>query len=221
MQGNQCFDAAEIVLVGVKDLKDYYVDLVAKTLPDWLGKDKKYSTFTLDSHITGGRDLTTLDVARWMDTEKGFNDAVSQLKSQAGSGKVFIVPAILGTKGNEVYTKLVAALGCPVVETTGMIWMIFSKNVGGAAGLAPGFGPYLVAMLIWALGLSLGGPTGYAMSAARDLGPRLAHAGICSILVLSGESTRQDVETSDVKPHIIAENVAQILEALKILDHKE
>ncbi len=61
-----------------------------------------------------------------------------------------------------------------------MIWMIFSKNVGGAAGLAPGFGPYLVAMLIWALGLSLGGPTGYAMSGARDLGPRLAHA-ICPI----------------------------------------
>ena len=30
-------------------------------------------------------------------------------------------------------------------------------------------------MLIWALGLSLGGPTGYAMNAARDLGPRIAH----------------------------------------------
>ena len=120
MQGNACFDAAEIVLVGVKDLKDYYVDLVAKTLPEWLGKDKKYTTCTLDTHITGGRDLTTLDVARWMDTEKGFGEAVSQLKSQAGSGKVFIVPAILGTKGNDVYKKFVAALGCPVVETTGM-----------------------------------------------------------------------------------------------------
>ena len=46
------------------------------------------------------------------------------------------------------------------------------------------------------------------------------HAGICSILVLSGESTRQDVEQSDVKPHLIAENVAQLLEALQILDHK-
>ncbi|WP_295920135.1 aquaporin, partial [uncultured Anaerovibrio sp.] len=29
---------------------------------------------------------------------------------------------------------------------------------------------------IWALGLSLGGCTGYAMNAARDLGPRIAHA---------------------------------------------
>ncbi|MBQ1855599.1 MAG: aquaporin, partial [Anaerovibrio sp.] len=46
----------------------------------------------------------------------------------------------------------------------------------GSIGLAPGFGPYLVGCLIWALGLSLGGCTGYAMNAARDLGPRIAHA---------------------------------------------
>jgi glycerol uptake facilitator protein len=30
-------------------------------------------------------------------------------------------------------------------------------------------------MLVWAIGLSLGGPTGYAINPARDLGPRLAH----------------------------------------------
>ena len=53
-----------------------------------------------------------------------------------------------------------------------VIWMIFAKPNGP---LPAGFGPYLVAMLIWALGLSLGGPTGYAMNAARDLGPRIAH----------------------------------------------
>ena len=30
--------------------------------------------------------------------------------------------------------------------------------------------------LVWGIGLSLGGPTGYAINPARDLGPRLAHA---------------------------------------------
>ena len=30
-------------------------------------------------------------------------------------------------------------------------------------------------MLVWGFGLSLGGPTGYAMNPARDLGPRVAH----------------------------------------------
>jgi glycerol uptake facilitator protein len=33
-----------------------------------------------------------------------------------------------------------------------------------------------VAFLVWGIGLSLGGPTGYAINPARDLGPRIAHA---------------------------------------------
>ena len=47
---------------------------------------------------------------------------------------------------------------------------IFSKPV------SPGLGPYLVGSLVWGIGLSLGGTTGYAINPARDLGPRIAHA---------------------------------------------
>jgi glycerol uptake facilitator protein len=36
--------------------------------------------------------------------------------------------------------------------------------------------PLLVGFLVLAIGLSLGGPTGYAINPARDLGPRIAHA---------------------------------------------
>jgi glycerol uptake facilitator protein len=39
-----------------------------------------------------------------------------------------------------------------------------------------GLQPILVGFLVWSIGLSLGGPTGYAINPARDLGPRLAHA---------------------------------------------
>lgn len=52
---------------------------------------------------------------------------------------------------------------------------IFSSRVA-ASGPAAGLGPYLVGSLIWGIGLSLGGTTGYAINPARDLGPRLAHA---------------------------------------------
>jgi glycerol uptake facilitator protein len=43
---------------------------------------------------------------------------------------------------------------------------------GGVTGL----GPLPVALLVVAIGASLGGPTGYAINPARDLGPRIAHA---------------------------------------------
>ena len=52
---------------------------------------------------------------------------------------------------------------------------IFSKTVA-ATGPAAGLGPYLVGSLVWGIGLSLGGTTGYAINPARDLGPRIAHA---------------------------------------------
>jgi glycerol uptake facilitator protein len=39
-----------------------------------------------------------------------------------------------------------------------------------------GLGPLAVALLVVSIGASLGGPTGYAINPARDLGPRIAHA---------------------------------------------
>ena len=56
-----------------------------------------------------------------------------------------------------------------------VVGAIFSKNIV-ANGVVLGLGPYLVASLVWGIGLSLGGTTGYAINPARDLAPRLAHA---------------------------------------------
>jgi glycerol uptake facilitator protein len=52
---------------------------------------------------------------------------------------------------------------------------IASKQ-GFPVGLSPGLSPFLVGLLVWSIGLSLGGPTGYAINPARDLGPRIVHA---------------------------------------------
>ncbi|HEY1766047.1 MAG TPA: MIP/aquaporin family protein [Terracidiphilus sp.] len=51
---------------------------------------------------------------------------------------------------------------------------IFSHGVS-PNGPAPALGQWLVGSLVWGIGLSLGGTTGYAINPARDLGPRLAH----------------------------------------------
>ena len=71
-----------------------------------------------------------------------------------------------------------ANLASEIIATFALVFVvgaIFSKAVA-ATGPAAGLGPYLVGSLVWGIGLSLGGPTGYAINPARDLGPRLAHA---------------------------------------------
>lgn len=53
-------------------------------------------------------------------------------------------------------------------------------EAGETVALATFFGtaiaPMFVGLLVFAIGMSLGGPTGYAINPARDLGPRIAHA---------------------------------------------
>ena len=54
--------------------------------------------------------------------------------------------------------------------------MVFGILGMGAQNLTNGMGTLFVGFLIWAIGLSLGGTTGYAINPARDLAPRIAHA---------------------------------------------
>lgn len=74
-------------------------------------------------------------------------------------------------------------------EIIGSIILVFGVGaIFGKATMyhtASGLGPYLVGVLVWGIGLSLGGPTGYAINPARDLGPRIAHA----VLPIAGKGS--------------------------------
>lgn len=74
----------------------------------------------------------------------------------------------------------VANLICEAIGTAvlvlGVLAILSPKNLVPNSGFDKGFAPALVGVMVWAIGLSLGGPTGYAINPARDLGPRLAHA---------------------------------------------
>ena len=79
--------------------------------------------------------------------------------------------------------KLAVFATGPAVRSYG--WNVVTEAVGTfvllawiiASGKTPsGLGPLAVALVIVVIGLSLGGPTGYAINPARDLGPRIAHA---------------------------------------------
>lgn len=76
------------------------------------------------------------------------------------------VPAIRHTLGN----VLCEAIGTATL-LVGVLGIANANN-----NIGSGLGPYAVGILVFGIGLSLGGPTGYAINPARDLAPRLAHA---------------------------------------------
>jgi glycerol uptake facilitator protein len=78
-------------------------------------------------------------------------------------------PAVY-SPGWNLLSEIIATFVLVLVATA-----LFSKRIA-PAGIAPGLGPVLVGSLVWGIGLSLGGTTGYAINPARDLGPRIAHA---------------------------------------------
>jgi len=88
-------------------------------------------------------------------------------------------PAIRSTPSNLICEIIGAA-----TLVFGCLAMPSSANLGGP-GWATGYGPTIVGLLVFAIGLSLGGPTGYAINPARDFGPRLAHA----ILPIAGKGS--------------------------------
>ena len=65
-----------------------------------------------------------------------------------------------------------------LIGTAVLVFVASSINSVAAQGAQPAtnIGPMLIGALIWGIGLSLGGTTGYAINPARDLGPRIAHA---------------------------------------------
>lgn len=80
-------------------------------------------------------------------------------------------PAIRDRNAN-----LIAEIIGTFVLVLGVLVVLTPKNLNPVHGWDVGFGPFLVGIIVWAIGLSLGGPTGYAINPARDLGPRIAHA---------------------------------------------
>ena len=83
--------------------------------------------------------------------------------------------------------SLSANLFCEAVATFVLVLVAgsISSRLVLSTGAAAGVSPYLVSCLIWGIGLSLGGTTGYAINPARDLGPRIAHA----ILPIAGKGS--------------------------------
>ncbi len=62
-----------------------------------------------------------------------------------------------------------------LTEVIGTFVLAFGVLAIGTNAMAPGVSSLAVALMVVVIGMSLGGPTGYAINPARDIGPRLAH----------------------------------------------
>ncbi len=111
--------------------------------------------------ITGGIVVWLMYLAHWKQTE----DQGAKL------GVFSTAPAI-----KNYFANFLSEIIGTAALTLGLMFIGMNK-------IADGLNPLIVGSLIIAIGLSLGGPTGYAINPARDLGPRIAHA----ILPIAGK----------------------------------
>jgi len=74
--------------------------------------------------------------------------------------------------GGQPYS-LVNAMISEFFGTMVLMWGILASGDSKNLGLMHNLGPFLVGGTVLAVGLSLGGPSGYAINPARDFGPRL------------------------------------------------
>lgn len=98
-------------------------------------------------------------------------DPAVKLAAHSTGPEVRSLGANLATEviGTFVLVFGVMAIAANADEMTG-------KGIDLSQAFSTGLAPMLVGLLVFAIGLSLGGPTGYAINPARDLGPRVAHS---------------------------------------------
>ncbi len=107
------------------------------------------------------------------------------LGAMLGAGLVYVHYLPHWARTEDPATKLAVFSTGPAIRHTssnvisefiGTFVLLFGLSALGANEFAEGINPLAVGALVLAIGLSLGGTTGYAINPARDLGPRIMHA---------------------------------------------
>ncbi|MES2003084.1 MAG: MIP/aquaporin family protein [Bacteroidota bacterium] len=98
----------------------------------------------------------------WITYRQHFN-ATDDAATKLG---VFCTSPSISSPSNNFLTEFIATF----VFILAILFMTKSQNSLGSLDALP------VALLVLGIGLSMGGPTGYAINPARDLGPRIMHA---------------------------------------------
>ncbi|MFL1380620.1 MULTISPECIES: MIP/aquaporin family protein [unclassified Nocardiopsis] len=126
-----------------------------------------YMAAQLAGAFTGAVLVYLVYFAHWKETEDpGAKLAVFSTSPGVRHPVANIVTEVIGTAMLVLGVLGIGANSGHVTQGSADLSALFSTGIA----------PLLVGLLVLAIGLSLGGPTGYAINPARDLGPRLAHA---------------------------------------------
>jgi glycerol-3-phosphate dehydrogenase subunit B len=113
--------ATDVTVVEFEGLKDYCGKVIVDGLMQCPGYQKKYSVVSVRTDINDGRDLTALDVARWLDSEPGQAACFAQLVRCVVPNSVILLPPVLGTRPDySLLDKIEQATQCKVMETVGL-----------------------------------------------------------------------------------------------------
>jgi len=114
--------ASEVIVLGFKSLKDFFPELISKNLAKITGySDKTYKVVMVDPDLDDGRDVTALDVARWLDTEDGIKACIEKMRAVIPPGSVVIIPPVLGTRPNyRIADAMQTILRCTFIETASL-----------------------------------------------------------------------------------------------------
>ena len=119
LDGTGLHGEEHIVIVGIKGLKDFYGNILQENLRQSLNGQTKFPVVEVNTPLLGGRDITTLDVARWLDTQEGRDSFAEQLRPYVqADNTVFLVPQVLGTHGQECAAYIHDKIGAEILETT-------------------------------------------------------------------------------------------------------
>ena len=113
--------ATAVTVVEFEGLKDYCGKVIVDGLAKCPGYQKKYSVVSVRTDINDGRDLTALDVARWLDSDSGQAACFAQLARSVAPNSVILLPPVLGTRPDySLLKKIEQATQCKVIETVGL-----------------------------------------------------------------------------------------------------